>query len=156
HPFGTKNAPDLMRKHVEEAPEPLLQRVPDAGIPAALDDVVLRCLEKSPDDRYESMAAVDVALATAVGLETSSPQRIAPSPTRSNPAAPASPPGAPGLVPTAVDRPSPSKSSKPSPASPSPSKQSKPSPAAPSPSKASKPSLAAPSEVPLHDQPTST
>lgn len=47
-------------------PRSLRARAPERAIPAALDDVVQRCLARRPDDRWGSVKALSVALAAAL------------------------------------------------------------------------------------------
>ena len=47
--------------HAGRPPEPPSKRL--AGVPADLERVILRCLEKRPDDRYPSAETLDAALA---------------------------------------------------------------------------------------------
>ncbi|MEO7329859.1 MAG: serine/threonine-protein kinase [Minicystis sp.] len=62
-PFDARSPLDLARQHMEEpAPRPS-QRTP---LPAALDAVVLRCLEKLPERRFDSVTALAKALRAAV------------------------------------------------------------------------------------------
>jgi eukaryotic-like serine/threonine-protein kinase len=70
-PFESSWPGELVRKHLEEpAPRPS-ERVP---LSRELDSVVLKCLEKRPERRYESTAALVTALrhATSVGASRSS------------------------------------------------------------------------------------
>jgi len=53
-------APMVMLAHLSEAPAPLIER--DPSIPRAISDVVMRCLAKSPDERYADAAALHDAL----------------------------------------------------------------------------------------------
>ncbi|MFW6086891.1 MAG: serine/threonine-protein kinase, partial [Myxococcota bacterium] len=64
-PFEGRNYFQLLWKHGNAVPEPPSTRVPAAGIPPALEAVVMRALEKDPDRRFASMAALDAALAAA-------------------------------------------------------------------------------------------
>ncbi|MBS1153484.1 MAG: serine/threonine protein kinase, partial [Myxococcaceae bacterium] len=66
-PFEGPGASALVHQHLNVAPVPLTQRAPDAGIPPALDAVVLRCLAKRANGRHASMA--ELALALRRGLE---------------------------------------------------------------------------------------
>jgi len=52
-PFDAEGAGEIIAAHLMSPPPPPSSRVP--GIPEAIDRVVLRCLEKSPDARYGSM-----------------------------------------------------------------------------------------------------
>ncbi|HEX8794097.1 MAG TPA: serine/threonine-protein kinase [Polyangiaceae bacterium] len=60
-PFTAPTAAAVMVAHVNEAPEPPSERVP--GVPADVEHVVMRCLEKSPAQRYLSARELDEALA---------------------------------------------------------------------------------------------
>ena len=62
-PFEADDVWDTLRMHMAEAPMPPRKVAPDAPIPRALERVILRLLEKSPDDRYQSAAEVEQALA---------------------------------------------------------------------------------------------
>ncbi len=62
-PFEEDDAWDTLRLHMTAAPEPPRKAAPEAGIPRALERLILRLLEKSPDDRYQSAAEVERALA---------------------------------------------------------------------------------------------
>ncbi len=69
-PFDARSPLDLARQHMEEpAPRPS-QRTP---LPAALDAVVLRCLEKLPEHRFESVTSLAEALRAAVVRVGSTP-----------------------------------------------------------------------------------
>lgn len=58
-PFTGEDAFTVLTKHVSEPPLPPSQF---AVMPAGLEAIVLRCLGKSPDDRYQTMAEVLSAL----------------------------------------------------------------------------------------------
>jgi len=62
-PFEAARFVDLIRQHLEEPARPPSQRVPLAP---AIDAVVLRCLEKSPEDRFDSVQAFLRAFREAV------------------------------------------------------------------------------------------
>jgi serine/threonine protein kinase len=64
-PFNHEGVGDIISAHVRDQPQP-----PSAlavGLPAGVDDLVMRCLEKAPDARFQSMpelqAAADALLA---------------------------------------------------------------------------------------------
>ena len=72
HPFADKvTAIHLMAAHLSEQPEALAQKVPD--IPPQLATLVMRCIEKRPDNRPESAAAI------LDGLDGASESRETPS-----------------------------------------------------------------------------
>ncbi|MBX3227006.1 MAG: serine/threonine protein kinase [Labilithrix sp.] len=60
-PFMGENLGELFAAILESDPQPLSTRV--SGIPMGLDDVVLRCLQRKPEQRYQSVAELAAALA---------------------------------------------------------------------------------------------
>jgi serine/threonine-protein kinase len=52
--FRAKNILSLLFKAVEEAPVPPSERTPERTIPRELEDICLKALAKSPDDRFQS------------------------------------------------------------------------------------------------------
>ena len=64
-PFRAKEMPALFMQHVSEIPVPPSRRNPE--LTQALDDIVLRLLEKDPADRYSSMRALRKAVEAAWG-----------------------------------------------------------------------------------------
>lgn len=64
-PFSdTGGVPALIHAHLNTMPKPLIEVA--SGIPNELDRVVLRCLAKNPDRRYESMGELARALTAAI------------------------------------------------------------------------------------------
>jgi serine/threonine protein kinase len=63
-PFDGANLAEIFAAVVRDPPRSLVQLRPD--IPPALEQVVARCLEKDPDDRFESVAALARELAPFV------------------------------------------------------------------------------------------
>ena len=59
-PFDAENITAIAIAHVEQAPEPPSMFVPD--IDPALEDLVLRCLAKDPEQRFPEGTALAVAL----------------------------------------------------------------------------------------------
>ncbi len=53
-PFIDDDAVVVMAKHIREDPDPPREAAPDRPIPRSLEKVVLRALEKYPEDRFES------------------------------------------------------------------------------------------------------
>lgn len=62
-PFQVSSLQDAARAHLYSPPP--LPRLLNPAIPQTLERVVLRCLAKMPEDRYDSAAAVSRALLTA-------------------------------------------------------------------------------------------
>jgi serine/threonine-protein kinase len=71
-PFDGTNMPEIARQHLNTPPAPLSAVRTD--LPAGLERVVMRCLEKSPEDRFSSM---DELLGALVGLGLYQAQRVA-------------------------------------------------------------------------------
>jgi serine/threonine protein kinase len=61
-PFSGRTL-EVMNAHLHTAPTRASKRVPSAGLPAALDDLIMRCLAKDPADRPQTGAAIGLALA---------------------------------------------------------------------------------------------
>jgi eukaryotic-like serine/threonine-protein kinase len=59
-PFSARNPLEVLKAHANRAPEPIAARRPDA--PTALVQLVMRCLEKDPDDRPRSGTEIAQAL----------------------------------------------------------------------------------------------
>lgn len=61
-PFRTGNRRDLLNMHQSVDPTSMGSARPDLAIPKSLDDLVLRCLAKDPDDRPPTAEALAKAL----------------------------------------------------------------------------------------------
>jgi serine/threonine-protein kinase len=59
-PFSGRNAEEVLRKHIEEAPVPIRKINP--SIPKDFADAIMRCLEKDPWDRFPTARELSVAL----------------------------------------------------------------------------------------------
>ncbi len=68
--FDGTTLAEIGRKHLREKPEPLSALRPD--LPPGVERVVLRCLEKLPENRFQSM---DEFLGALVGLSLYEPRR---------------------------------------------------------------------------------
>jgi serine/threonine-protein kinase len=68
-PFKGSTIVEIGRQHVRDRPRPLTETRPD--IPPSLDRVAMRCLEKLPESRFQSM---DELLGALVGLDLYHPQ----------------------------------------------------------------------------------
>ncbi len=51
---------DILERQIKETPPPPSESV--KGIPKAIDDIILKCIEKEPKDRFQSMAELGAAL----------------------------------------------------------------------------------------------
>lgn len=54
-PFNDQNPIKIILKHVNEDAKPISKLANDYSVPADLEYVVLRCLQKDPENRYENM-----------------------------------------------------------------------------------------------------
>jgi serine/threonine protein kinase len=63
-PFRTKSLSEAVFKHISEPPKPPRQVRPD--LPLALEQVILRCLAKRPEERYETATELMRALEGAL------------------------------------------------------------------------------------------
>lgn len=54
-PFDAENPLDILLQHVRNAPMPISQAAPNLRIPPALEQLVMRCLEKQPSQRFATM-----------------------------------------------------------------------------------------------------
>lgn len=61
-PFSGETVAELMRQHVLDPPRPLKELAPDAKFPEALEAIYQKCLAKKPEDRFQSMEELYVAL----------------------------------------------------------------------------------------------
>jgi len=53
-PFVSNDAAELVHAHIARTPEPPHERVSDRAIPEAVSAIVLRLMEKSPEQRYQT------------------------------------------------------------------------------------------------------
>ncbi|MFY0538639.1 serine/threonine protein kinase [Nannocystis pusilla] len=96
-PFNDTNPIRLVAQHLHATPMPLRQAAPDAEIPAAVEEVVLKALAKSPADRHPSMEAFVAALSAIPADEAGTPAVAAavaaePAPAPTPPPPPPAPP----------------------------------------------------------------
>ncbi len=78
-PFEAESVVTLLGKHVMEAPPAMLARAPNVHVPASLEAIVRRLLEKKPADRFGSARELEGELDTAAlaeGLVVPSVPRI--------------------------------------------------------------------------------
>jgi tRNA A-37 threonylcarbamoyl transferase component Bud32 len=67
-PFAAANAAQVLAKQLTQAPDPLSRH--RSAVPAALEDVVMRCLEKRAADRWQTAGELLAALDRALSVET--------------------------------------------------------------------------------------
>jgi serine/threonine-protein kinase len=68
HPFDTSDPVELFRQHHKVRPPPIAERTPGVFVPAALEAIVMRLLEKAPENRYQTTDAVIAALDGALDV----------------------------------------------------------------------------------------
>jgi eukaryotic-like serine/threonine-protein kinase len=78
-PFTAPSTSGILVKHMTELPAPPSRRRPDILVPAHLETIVLRCLEKEPDRRYQTADEFAVAL-DAESLPPPGPRGVAAAP----------------------------------------------------------------------------
>jgi eukaryotic-like serine/threonine-protein kinase len=76
HPFTARDAAEMFQRQRRAIPQAIRERSPGVELPAALEEVVRRLLEKDPDARYPHARAVTVALEAA--LRSMGPASVAP------------------------------------------------------------------------------
>ena len=64
YPFEYADLPGIVQAHLHQVPPPPSDH---SGLPINVDRVVLRCLEKDPDNRYQSMEKLNEALKNIAG-----------------------------------------------------------------------------------------
>lgn len=68
-PFRGSNSIQTASKHMTEAPPRFFDVRPDLVLPEGLEKVVMKCLHKNPDDRFQDMAAFKDALQAGLNTE---------------------------------------------------------------------------------------
>jgi serine/threonine protein kinase len=64
-PFDDPSTPAVLVKHLSEPPMRPSERRPDLELPPALEAIALRCLEKSPDARFQTADELRAAIESA-------------------------------------------------------------------------------------------
>jgi serine/threonine-protein kinase len=80
-PFGRRSPRDLVDAHLHE-PAPLASSIAP-GVPAVVDDILQRCLKKSPEERYQSMTELAHAIGAAEQALTAATTVVVPAPAAS-------------------------------------------------------------------------
>ena len=71
-PFDAASSIQTLMAHLNQAPQPMRERAPNADIPEWVDQLVMSCIEKDPARRPQTMDLVAKALADAEAALTSS------------------------------------------------------------------------------------
>lgn len=61
-PFFGAGLYELLSKHVNEQPAPLMVTNPQISVPAEMERIVFKCMEKKPQDRFQTVAELQAAL----------------------------------------------------------------------------------------------
>lgn len=61
-PFHGSGLYELLNRHVNETPAEMAVTNPDVKVPAEMEKLVFKCLEKNPQDRFQSVAELQHAL----------------------------------------------------------------------------------------------
>ena len=78
-PFDRENPMDILRAHLHEQPRPLRVMNPNVQVPEALEMIVMRCLAKTPEERFTDMQQLlDTLRAFSRSLQRPSAPRLAP------------------------------------------------------------------------------
>ncbi len=64
-PFAADNAIQVIVKQLQQDARPINRLRPDAGVPPALEQIVMQCLDKDPDSRFQSVGELNMALDAA-------------------------------------------------------------------------------------------
>jgi hypothetical protein len=78
HPYDGSSVVQLVRQQLSRPAPPMSQRAPDVTVPLGLQAVVMRLVEKKPEERFESARALITAL-DALQLDVASGSSAAPS-----------------------------------------------------------------------------
>ncbi len=65
-PFGGDTALGIITKHLTDTPVPPHERVPQLGVPRAIEDIAMKAMSKDPGERYQSAGEMADAIEAAV------------------------------------------------------------------------------------------
>ena len=65
-PFGGDTALGIITKHLTDTPVPPHERVPQLGVPRAIEDIAMKAMSKDPGERYQSAGEMADAIEVAV------------------------------------------------------------------------------------------
>ena len=71
-PFDAPSVVEILMRHVNTMPVPLRKFRPEMKIPQEVDDLVMKCLQKKADQRYQSVEELQTALEA---IQTASPYK---------------------------------------------------------------------------------
>ncbi|MFH1809917.1 MAG: protein kinase [Pseudomonadota bacterium] len=77
-PFQADNAIGIVTKHIVEKPVPPRQAYPDRNISAELEAIILRCMVKKREERFQTVLELSEALAPIAARADGAPVRTAP------------------------------------------------------------------------------
>jgi len=66
-PFQADNAIGIVTKHIVEQPVPPREKAPDKNISPALEEIILRCMAKKPEERFATVLDLQRALKALAG-----------------------------------------------------------------------------------------
>lgn len=73
-PFDAPSVMEILIKHINHNPLPLRSFKPELNIPTQLDELVMKCLKKKPEERFQDIEELSQALRNLnVGRKTSAP-----------------------------------------------------------------------------------
>ena len=74
-PFQGESFMGILTQHITTEPEPVAQRAAKAGraLPMGLAEIITRCMQKSPDQRYRTMDELVNALIARVSRRSRAP-----------------------------------------------------------------------------------
>ena len=72
-PFFAEQSIDVIVMHMRELPPPFLYLRPDLEIPGEVEALVMKCLAKDPEQRYQSMDELLEGIRNAAAADTSGP-----------------------------------------------------------------------------------
>ncbi len=65
-PFDADSPLAILMKHIQDHVPPMAVARPDVSVPAEVEAMVMKCLEKSPDRRFQTAAALGVEIRSAL------------------------------------------------------------------------------------------
>jgi tRNA A-37 threonylcarbamoyl transferase component Bud32 len=81
-PFDGQNYGEIIRAHLFQPPRPFAEAAPGVDVPEAVQRVILRALEKDPEQRYADAAEFCEAVAEAFDVQDARPTRSMTRPAR--------------------------------------------------------------------------